>query len=145
MPRPPAAHIQVEGYREFVRASRKAVDSELPKRIGQAHKEVGRFIISKLEPPPVPEAVGAGYGAAVRPSATKREVVLMVGGKHRDRGSFEITRMTQWGKRFVGVPGRRHPKRPYIIQTALKHETEIRQKLQDEVLAALHPAFYKAE
>lgn len=150
------AHIQVEGYKEFYRAIRKAEDQTLPKRIGEAHRKVGQFIIAHLEPPPDPRAVGEGFtqGAPVRASATKRDVVLRAGGAHRTKypqsvpDSYASSRAwayVQWGKRQVGDIGSVRPKRPHIIGTALKYETEIRQELLDQVTAALKPAFNKAE
>ena len=141
MAAPGHAHIQIEGYKEFQRALRHAEDKSLPKAIGEVHRDVGKFIVSKLEPRPQPEAVGAGAGASVRASATKRELLLRVGGGHRN----ETAPYAQWGKTHVGAVGKGAPPRPYIIQTALAHEDEIRQRLLDGVVEALSPAFHSAE
>lgn len=136
----PAIEVDRQDMRRFNAAVRKAADRDLPKKIGQVNKQVGKLVISKLSPRPVPEAVGAGAGAAVRPSATKREVVLRVGGKHRDGADPRIVRMRQWGKRSVR-PFRASPPRPYIIETAEQHRDEILDLWMDGILAATRPAF----
>lgn len=125
-------HIRVEGYRELQRAVSKAVDTELPKRIGGVHKEIGEFVISRLQP----KAVGAGAGASVRPSATRREVVLRVGGGHRS----EDPRILQWGKRQT-FPGGEPPERPNIVGIALRYQAEIEEMFLDGIDAALKPPF----
>lgn len=130
------AAIELEGIRDFNKAIRKSVDRDLPKRIGQANKSIGRLIITKL-PQAGPHAVGAGAGATVRPSATKREVLLRVGGKHRaTRASDDGTklRVQQWGKREVGpfAAGQR----PSIIGTVLEH----RKKIQKAYFRAIEKA-----
>src|SRR5690606_36444435 len=70
-----AAYIEVEGLKEFNRAVRAAKDKQLDKRIGQANKKIGQLVIDRLSPSPDPRAIGAGRGATVRPSASKREVL----------------------------------------------------------------------
>lgn len=132
--------IEVEGLKEFNAAIRKAVDSDLRKRIGQSNKEIGQLIISKLEPRPVPQAVGQGAGAAIRPSATAREVVLKAGGKHRAKAAP----MQQWGRVHVASFGAA-PKRPFIMGTAMKHQEEIEKKYLEGVIDAVGPAFYEAK
>lgn len=127
----PFVGIRIEGHRELQRAISKAVDRDLPKRIGQVHKEVGRFVISRLQP----KSVGKGAGALVRPSATRREVLLRVGGAHRD------VRALQWGKRQVW-PGGQPPRRGHIVGTALDHEDRIRRMLLDGIDKALKPPFH---
>lgn len=151
----PVAPIQIEGYREFQRAVGKAVDKDLPKRMGQVHKDVGRFIISNLEPAPDPRAVGEGYGAMPRASATRRDLLIIVGGAHRadneppyisnSRPGARPWAYVTWGKRQIGKPGTFRPPRPHIIGTAIKHEGEIRQRLLDGVTKALAPAFHDAD
>jgi hypothetical protein len=121
--------IEVEGYEEFRRAVARA-DKELAKRIGQVHKGIGAFVISKLEP----KSVGEGAGAKVRPSATVREVLLRVGGGWRDE------RARQWGKRQE-FPGGLAPERPDIIGTARNNQAEIEQRLLDAIDRALKPPF----
>ena len=133
------AHIQIEGYREFQRDLKKAMGQQ-PKAIGKAHKEVGKLIIERLKPAPTPEAVGEGAGSKVRPSATVRELVLRAGGKHRTHG-----RRQQWGKRQVKPFQQRSKSRPFIVQTALDHEEEIKQELLDELVKALDSAFAEAK
>jgi hypothetical protein len=137
-------HIEVEGLKELQRDIR-AREGQLPKALGEAHKEVGRFVISKL-PPGDPHAVGAGTGASVRPSATKRDVLLLVGGAHRVKKAAERdvpSKYIQWGKQEV------HPfavgARPHIIGKVHEHQEAIEQKFLDETTKALSPAFYKAE
>lgn len=124
--------IRVEGYRELQRAVSKAVDTDLPKRIGQVHKDIGTFVISRLQP----KAVGEGAGASVRPSATRREVILRVGGGHRD----EEPRVLQWGKRQK-FPGGAPPERPHIVGTAPRHQAEIEDMFLEGIDAALKPPF----
>lgn len=122
--------LEVEGYDEFVRAVRRASDTDLPKALGQMHKDIGRMIIDRLRP----DSVGAGAGAIVRPSASKREVLLRVGGPHREN------RAEQWGRREVW-PGGRAPERPNIIGTAREHEAEIGERLLDTIDRVFKPPF----
>lgn len=125
----PAFRIEVEGYQEFRRAVARA-DGELAKRIGQVHKDIGAFVISKLQPP----SVGEGAGAKVRPSATRREVLLRVGGAWRDEQA------RQWGKRQEW-PGGHAPERPDIVGTAQRHQTEIEQRFLDLIEKTYKPPF----
>jgi hypothetical protein len=128
--------IQIEGLKEFNRLVRHAVDTELPKRIGQANKEIGQeFISNWLYPKPVPEAIGTGRTAAIRPSATRSQVRLIVGGAHR----ANHTPVKQWGKQVVN-PFRPAPPRPYIIESARKHEDEIKERWFEAIAKALYPA-----
>jgi hypothetical protein len=127
----PPFRLEVEGYKEFQRAVASA-DKELAKRIGEIHKDIGAFVISKLQP----KAVGEGAGARVRPSATRREVLLRVGGAHRS----EDPRVLQWGKRQEW-PGGKAPQRPDIIGTANQHQARIEQLLFDGIDKALKPPF----
>lgn len=127
-----AFRIYVEGYKEFQRAVGKAADQELPKRIGKVHKEVGSFVIARLSP----KAVGEGRGARIRPSATRREVILRVGGSHRDAKP----RVLQWGAR-QDWPGGEAPERPNIIGVARSHRAELEQMLLEGIEAALKPPF----
>lgn len=123
-------HIEIEGLKELQSAIKKA-QGKLPASIGEAHKEVGRFVIGKL-PQGNPNAVGSGSGATVRPSATKRDVVLRVGSGARGASK------NQWGKVPVQpfVSGR-----PYIVGTVEKYRKEIEQKFMEEMMKALKPAF----
>ena len=133
-------YIEVEGLREFQRAVRKSTDREMPKRIGQAHKDVGRYVKRLVDSQARPEAVGAGSGATVRPSASKREVLLRVGGKHR----ADFAPMAQWGKKVVR-PFRRAPARPYIRQIAERNRSRIEDRFLDAVADAVAPAFDDTE
>lgn len=136
-------YIQIDGLREFNRAVRMAADTELPKRIGQANKHIGALVVSKLSPRPDPRAVGISTGATVRPSASKREVVLRVGGSHRASGRH--TRKQQWGRRRVVPPGTRTPPRPDIQGTARAHQDEIGGSWLKAIAAAMSGAFYRTE
>lgn len=122
--------IRIEGWRELQREISRASDKDLPKQIGRVHKEVGEMVISRLRP----QSVGSGAGASVRPSATRREVILRVGGGHRD------VRLLQWGRRQEW-PGGDAPDRPDIIGTARRHEDEIIDALLEGVEKALKPPF----
>jgi len=117
--------IELDGLREFNRAVRKSTDRELPKRIGLANKSIGQLVISKL-PSGAPQAVGTGAGAAIRPSATKREVLLRVGGAHRANRAAETgkkTKVFQWGRR--AVPPFIRNSRPHIMGTVNDNRREI--------------------
>ena len=143
--------IELEGLREFQRAVRQARDRDLDKRLGQANKRVGQMVIDRLSPRPDPRAIGAGRGAAVRPSASKREVVLRVGGTHRvpamgppSPGSpsiQEITKMNPWGAKRVVRPGTRTPDRPFIQGTVESNVGTIEELWMDAVVDAFRPAF----
>lgn len=133
------AYIQVEGLKEFQRAVRQAKDKDLDRRLGQANKAIGQMVIDRLRPAPDPRAVGAGGGSTVRSSASKREVLLRVGGAHRSAGRF--TKMQPWGKRRVVPPGVRTPRRPFIQGTAEVNFTEIGDAWLDATMDALAPAF----
>lgn len=131
-----AESIEVEGLKEFQRAVRRSTDSELPKRLGQANKRVGELVISRLTPRPDPNVVGAGAGSTVRPSASKRDVLLRVGGKHRAKPPLSL-----WGKRRLSPIGKRLGPRPYIKQTAERHYDEIAEAYLDGIVAAMNGAF----
>jgi hypothetical protein len=133
--------IEVEGLKEFQAAARRAVDSGLPKRLGEANKSIGQLVISKLSPSPDASSVGEGAGAAVRASASKREVMLLVGGAHRGRH----TPYMQWGKRPGPLAFRPRPKRPNIRGTVDKHQGEIEDAYLKAVSQAMKPAFDKTE
>lgn len=134
------AYIQVEGLKEFNRAVTAAKDKELNRRIGQANKAIGQLVIDRLSPAPDPAAVGVGRGATVRPSATRREVLLRVGGSHRPKPPLSV-----WGARRVLRPGLQAPDRPFIQGTAERHFDEIGQAWLDAMVDALAPAFAEAE
>lgn len=129
-----SARIEVDGLKQFNRVARKAADRELPKRIGQANKATGALVISKL-PPGDPAAVGAGSGATVRPSATKREVLLRVGGAHRV-GQGTPTRMQPWGRRIVANL-RGAPQRPHIMGAVEQNSREIEEFYLEAVEKAM--------
>lgn len=131
------AEIKIEGLKEFQMAARRSTDSELPKRLGLAHREIGELVISRLQPRPDPAAVGAGAGAAVRASASKRDVLLRVGGAHRRGHSPQM----QWGRRPARRPGQSAPKRPYIRETIDREYDEIADAYLAAISAAMRPAF----
>lgn len=134
-------YIEVAGIREFQRAARRAVDSDLPKRLGQANKKVGRNFIDRwLHPKPNPDAVGRGAGAKVRPSAAKREVTLRVGGKHR----ADHVPYAQWGKR-PSRPFQSAPPRPFIRKSVERHYDDIADLWLKAVAEAMDPAFHDTE
>lgn len=138
-----SSYIEVEGLKEFNRAVRAAKDKPLDKRIGQANKEIGRLVIERLSPTLDPLAVGAGRGASPRPSASKREVLLRVGGAHREAG--ENTAMQPWGAKRIAPVGSHTPPRSFIQGTAEDHFKEISQAWLDAMVEALAPAFAEAE
>lgn len=132
--------IEVEGLKEFQAAARRAVDTELPKRLGEAHRHIGELVIRKLDPKPDPRAIGAGRGSTVRSSASKRDVILRVGGAHRAAGAK--TKLQPWGKDRVKSFGRRPP-RPYIRGTIDTHQDEIGTEYLKAISAAMSGAFAK--
>lgn len=136
------AYIEVEGLKEFNRAVRAAKDRDLDKRIGQANKRIGQMVIDRLAPAPDARAVGVGRGASVRASASKREVLLRVGGGHRAAGAF--TRMQPWGAKRVVRPGVATPDRPFIQGTADRNFDEIGDAWMDAIIDAFRPAFAEA-
>lgn len=136
--------IEVDGLRELNRALRRSADTDLPKRLGQANKAIGQLVIDRVQPRPQPEAVGQGAGSSIRPSASKREVLLRVGGKHRESDNEQTTKVRQWGKKVVPIRGRA-PKRPYIKQTLEDHYDEITAAYLEAIADAMRPAVWKAE
>jgi len=140
---PGVPHIQVFGLRELQLAIKRQ-QGELPKALGKVHKDIGTFIIGKL-PAADPHAVGSGSGATVRPSATKREVLLRAGSGAREArasGRGVSVKAEQWGSRPVQpyIKGR-----PYIVGTIEENEDEIEQRFLDAMTEILGPAFFKAE
>ena len=141
--------IDVDGLKEFQRAARRSTDTELPKRLGRAHKHIGQLVIDRLQPKPDPATVGKGAGAAVRASASKREVLLRVGGAHRANDSIPKPTTSKnryayayWGKRAGPLAFQRRPKRPHIRGSVDRHEREIRDFWLEAVAEAMAPAFH---
>jgi hypothetical protein len=129
-------HIQIDGLRELQR-DLKASQGKLPKALGEAHKNVGRFVISKV-PQGDPHAVGAGSGATIRPSATKRDVLLRVGYGAREH------HFQQWGETRV-MPFAPGPhSRPHIVGTIEQNRGAIVEKFLDETMKALKSVFGNA-
>lgn len=137
------AYIEVEGLKEFNRAVRQIRSRDLDKRLGQANKQVGQLVIDRLTPRPDPRAIGEGWGASVRPSASKREVLLRVGGGHRAAG--EHTKKQPWGVKRVVRPGTATPPRPFIQKTAENHFDEISEAYLTGIVKAFAPAFAEAD
>lgn len=137
------AYIEVEGLKEFQKAVRAAKDRDLDKRLGQANKSIGQMVIDRLSPHPDPRAIGAGRGAMPRASASKREVILRVGGSHRAAGgpSREVMRMQPWGIKRVVRPGVPVPDRPFIQGTAEQNYDDIADAWMEATIAAFAPAF----
>lgn len=133
------AYIEVEGLKEFQQAVRQIRSRDLDKRLGEANKRVGQLVIDRLTPAPDPVAIGAGRGATVRPSASKRDVLLRVGGSHRAAG--EHTKKQPWGVKRVARPGTRTPERPFIQRTAEQHVDEIGELYLTGIVEAFSPAF----
>ena len=144
--------IQVDGWEEFQRDLRRAKQTEYPKRIGQANKKTGQFVKDLVQRQASPSAVGVGRGASVRPSASKREVILRVGGAHRanyslpkpDRSDNRFA-LASWGARMGRKPYERAPRRPYIKQIADDNRAEIGRFFLQAVSEALDTAFFETE
>jgi hypothetical protein len=142
MAKPPLAHIKIEGLKELQSAI-KAAEGKLPKSIGDAHKRVGDFIISKV-PQGSANAVGSGTGADIRASATKRDVVIRAGGAHRATRAAKrgvLPSFIQWGKTEIQPFAKNQ--RPLIIGVFDTHYDEIAQFFMDEIVNTLDPAFFK--
>lgn len=133
--------IELVGLKQFQRAARKSTDTELPKRLGEAHRHIGQMVIDRLSPRPDPAAVGQGRGAAVRPSATKREVLLRAGGAHRAGRPHAM----RWGKERGPNPFTRRPARPHIKGTVDKHRKQIEKEYLKAVTAAMDGAFAETD
>lgn len=130
-----APGVRVEGVRELSRALSKAGGRDLQKQLGRSNKAIGQLVISRLQP--LPETVGLGAGAKVRPSAQGRLVQLVAGGKHRAvSGDLSDIRLQQWGRRFKP----RTTKRPHIVGTALKRMPDIEKLYMRGVEAAVQGA-----
>ncbi len=129
MAQQPPLRIEVEGLKQFQAAVRRA-QGELPKALGELHREIGTFVISRLQP----KVVGRGAGAQVRPSSSKREVLIRVGGAWRGNHA------RQWGKRQVW-PNAQPPERPDILGTAQRHQDRIERMLLDGITEHFKPPF----
>jgi hypothetical protein len=128
------AHIELDGLKDFQRDLKRET-GKLPKALGEAHKNIGRFIIGKI-PTGDPNAVGEGFGSSVRPSATKREVRLMVGHGGRRRHSY------QWGRTVV-QPFKSG--RPYIIGTIEDNEKAIIEEFKRQMKLTVGKAFHESK
>ncbi len=133
-------YIEVDGLKQLQQATRRAADTDLPKRMGQAHKQVGEFIKALVDRESDPAAVGLGKGAELRPSASKREVMLRLGGSHRAGHTPE----KQWGKTVVRA-FQKAPDRPFVKGTVERHRKEIGDFFLKAVSEAMDPAFHKTE
>ena len=131
-----APGIKIEEVRDLSRAMKKAGGRELQKQLGRSNKAIGQLVISRLQP--LPERVGLGAGAKVRPSANARLVQLMAGGAHRFEPGDSKNDMVkrQWGKRFRP---RTNP-RPHIVGTAIKRTENIERLYMRGVEAAINGA-----
>ncbi len=135
--------LQVDwrSHKQLQSALRHAADEELPKAMGRANKSVGQFIIDRLTPPPVPEAVGTGRGSNVRASASRRDVMLRVGGSHRAAN----VPLAPWGRRIGRLIRSSAPPRPHVLGTAEKHRDDIERAYLDAVRAAMSGAFHDVD
>ena len=108
--------LVIEGVPELRKMLREVGGRELEKELGQVHKRIGEMVISAAGGRNT--GVGEGAGASIRPSASVREVLLRVGGSHRDM------KARQWGRRQIW-PGGQAPSRPYLIGAAVKQRSQI--------------------
>lgn len=135
--------IVVEGIEDLQRAVSRSKDTALVKNMQGAHKHVGQFVKDRLSPQPVDEAVGRGRGSTIRVSGSRSAVQLMVGGSHRGDSQGPDAPKEPWGVRPVGKVGPK-PKRPHIIGTAQRYQTEIEDEFADAVVGAFRGVFWKA-
>lgn len=113
--------VRVEGMDETRKVLRAAGGKELQKQLGEVHKDIGRMVIRQAGG--AKTGVGQGAGSTLRPSAAAREVVIRMGGKHRD------DRREQWGKQQIWPP----PERPHVIKAAEDITGEIEKAYLDGV------------
>lgn len=117
------------------RALRDAGGPELVKEMGQVHKSIGEMVIARVGGKQT--GVGTGRGASIRSSAATREVMLRVGGSHRQ------SRARQWGRSQVW-PGGSAPARPYLIEAAREIAPEIEEAYLDGIRSVARRAGLRA-
>lgn len=139
--------IGVEGYAQLQRNIRLATDGKLPVVMGQVHKEIGEYVISKV-PAGDPHAVGMGRGATLRASARKRDVNVMAGTAARANKAAERhvpVDHIQWGREEVQpFPPRGH-NRPYILGAVERNQQTIEYMFARGVLRVLESVFYSVK
>lgn len=135
--------IVVEGIEELSRGVSRTKDTALIKNMQGAHKHVGQFVKDRLSPQPVDEAVGQGRGSTVRVSGSRSSVQLMAGGSHRANRAGPDAPKEPWGVKPVGRVGPK-PKRPNIIGTAQRYQSEIEDEFMDAVVGAFRGVFWRA-
>lgn len=109
------ARASIEGLPQLRAKFRKA-GPEFDRELGQLHREMGRVWIGWVGG--AQTGVGEGAGSTIRPSATKREVLLRVGHSRRSK------KVRQWGQTQV-MP---HPGRPNILGAAEGRRWEIERR-----------------
>lgn len=114
----------IEGHRDLTRRLQQIGGKELKKEYGQVHKRIGERVIREAGGKQT--TVGAGRGASMRPSASVRDIMIRVGGTHRE------SRLDQWGVREVW-PGGMPPERPHIIGAAEDIQGEIMDMYEEGV------------
>lgn len=131
--------LQVDwrSWKDLQRAMRHAADTELPKRMGRANRSIGEIVKQLVDRKSDTAAVGMGRGATVRPSSSKREVKVRVGGAHR---AGNVPR-EQWGQRMGRNPRQNAPPRPYIREIVEENRDDIEREWLDAVEAAMSGAF----
>jgi hypothetical protein len=129
---PVTARVQIEGMDEVRKSFRKLGGPELVRQLGQVHKRIGEIVISRAGG--ASTGVGAGAGATIRPSARTKDVVLLVGGRHRShvKNPGKGFDWRQWGVvQIFPPPGHR----PYLIGAAISSQDEIYSAYLDGVQA----------
>lgn len=127
--------LSIDGIEETSRAFKALGGKPLQRELGEVNKDIGRMIIDQAGGRRT--GVGAGRGATIRPSAASREVMLRVGGRHRD------SRKEQWGVEQKW-PGGNPPERPNLIAAAVSIEDRISDeygKAIDRILTERLPHF----
>lgn len=123
---PETARVEIEGMTEVRAAFRRLGGPDLVRQLGQVHKRIGEIVIRAAGG--AATGVGEGIGSTIRPSANTREVLLLVGGRHR--AGFGNWR--QWGVRqMFPPPGRR----PFLVGAAVASQQEINNAYLDGVQA----------
>lgn len=131
---PVQTQVHIVGLKQLNRELARAGGKPLKRELGEVHKGIGQMVISHLGGKQT--QVGEGRGETIRPSAATANVMLRVGGSHRDR------RKEQWGREQVW-PGGMPPARPHLIGAAREIQPQIEDAYLDGVEHVLRGAGLK--
>jgi hypothetical protein len=126
--------VNIEGIRELRLLLKQVGGRDLQKELGKVHRSIGELVIRRLGG--ASSGVGEGRGADIRPSAATREVMLRVGGSHRDARSWQWGQTQRW-------PAGQAPSRPHLIGAAQAIQPQIEDRYLDGVDAVIRKAGLK--